>query len=185
MKRLTCLLVGAGLVLTACSAGSVSVADYAVAVEERAVIFGAESDDLRNQHMATLENTVARLQGEFDGEALIDAAIAEAAQESTRLFAGISDALDQYVRDLDAMTLPNAIADAHGTYVQALDTSRAGLASVLVDLPGATSFEDIDRIIAGSGFADAQQRVEVACHDLEGGIASLGPDVDLLCEATR
>ncbi len=185
MKQLTGLLIGAGVLLTACSAATVSVADYATAVEERAAIYGAESDDLRDLHLAALENTVARLQSELDGQALIDAVIGETAQESTKLFAGISDALDQYARDLDAMASPTAVSDEHRTYVRALDTSRAGLAPVLEDLPGATSFEELDRAIAGSGFADAQQRVEAACHDLESAIESQGPEVDLRCEATR
>lgn len=185
MRGLAGLLVGGGVLLTACSAGGISVADYATAVEERAAIYAAESDDLRSRHMATLENTVARLQGELSGEALVDAVIEETAQASLDLFDGISDALDLYVRDLDAMAPPDAVSDDHRAYQRALDTSRAGLAPILESLPGARSFEEIDTVIAGSGFADAQQRVEAACHGLESAIESLGPDVDLRCEATR
>lgn len=185
MKRLSCLLIGAGVFLTACTTAGVSIADYATAVEERAATYGAESDALREEHLATLEDTVTRLQREFDGEALVEAAIGETAQESTKLFAGISDALDRYVRDLDAMDTPAAVSDDHREYIHALDTSRTGLAPVLEDLPSATSFEEIDRVIAGSGFADAQHRVEAACHDLERAIESQGPEVDLRCEATR
>jgi hypothetical protein len=185
VRQLTGLLIGAGVILTACSAGSVSVADYAPAVEERAAAYGAESDDLKDQHLATLEDTVSRLQGELDGQALIDAAISETARESTKLFAGISDALDRYVRDLDAMTPPDTVSDDHRAFIRALETSRAGLGSVLADLPGALSFEEIDKVIAGSGFADAQQRVEAACRALEAVIEGQGSAVDLRCEATR
>ena len=185
MKRMTVLLIGAGALLTGCSAGSVPISEYATVVEERAAIYAAESDDLREQQLAVLEDTVSRLQSELDGEALADAVIDETAHESTKLFAGISDVLDQYVRDLDAMTPPATVSDDHRAYVRALDTSRAGLAPVIEDLPGATSFEEIDRVIAGSGFADAQQRVEAACYDLESAIELQGPEVDLRCEATR
>ena len=185
MRRFTGLLIGVGVFLAACSASSVAVPDYAVAVEDRAAAYGAESDDLKERQLATLEDTVARLQGELEGMALIEAAISETAEESTKLFAGISDALDRYVRDLDAMTPPAAVVDDHRAYVEALDTSRAGLVAVLADLPGAISFEEIDRVIAGSGFADAQQSVEAACHALEATIESQGSTADLRCEATR
>ena len=173
------------MIVSACSADSVSIADYSVAVEERATAYGTESDELKEQQLQTLEDTVSRLQSELEGQALIDAAISETALESTKLFAGISDVLDRYVRDLDAMTSPPAVADEHRTYIQVLETSRAGLASVLADLPGATSFEEIDRAIAGSGFADAQQRLEAACRALEDAINLQGLTVDLRCDATR
>lgn len=185
MRRLTGLLVYAGMLMSACSAAGVSVPDYAAAVEERAAAYGAESDDLKAQQLATLEDTVTRLQSELNGQALVDAAISETARESTKLFAGISDALDRYVRDLDAMTPPATISDDHRAYARALETSRAGLVPILADLPGASSFDEIDRVIAGSGFADAQQRVEAACHALESVIESQGPTVDLRCGATR
>ena len=185
MKRMTSLLVGAGVFLASCSVGSISVSDYATALEERAAAYGAESDDLKAQQLSTLEDTVTRLQTELDGQALVDAAISKTALETTKLFAGISDALDRYGGDLDAMTPPSAVADDHHAYVEALATSRAGVASILVDLPGASSFGEIDRVIAGSGFADAQQRVEAACHALEEAIGSQGPAVSLRCEATR
>ncbi len=185
MKRLIGLLIGAGVLLAACSTDSVTIADYAAAVEERAASYGAESDELKDQQLATLEDTVTRLQGELDGQALVDAAISETARESTKLFAGISDALDRYVRDLDAMTPPDTVSDDHRAYVHALETSRVGLGSVLADLPGASSFEEIDRVIAGSGFADAQQRVEAACRALEAAIEGQGPAVNLRCEAAR
>jgi len=185
VTKFTGLLIGVGVFLTACSASSISVPDYAVAVEDRAAAYGAESDDLKEKQLATLEDTVARLQGELEGQALIEAAISETAEESTKLFAGISDALDRYVQDLDVIAPPAAVADDHRSYVEALDTSRAGLVMVLEDLPGATSFEEIDRVIAGSGFADAQQSVEAACHALETTIELQGSTADLRCEATR
>lgn len=185
MRPVAGLLIGVGVLLSACSTGSVSVSDYAAAAEERAAAYGIESMELKAKQLATLEDTVTRLQSELEGQALVDAAISETARESTKLFAGISDALDRYAQDLDAMTPPTSVLDLHRAYIQALETSRAGLASVLADLPGASSFEDIDRVIAGSGFADGQQRVESACHALQAAIESQGPIVDLRCEATR
>jgi len=179
------MLIGTGVLVAACSTGGVSLADYAAAVEERAAAYGAESDDLKDKQLATLEATVTRLQSELDGQALVDEAISETARESAKLFAGISDALDRYVRDLDTMTPPAAVLDEHRSYIQALETSREGLGSVLADLPGASSFQEIDRVIAGSGFADAQQRVEAACGALEAAIEGQGLIVDLRCEATR
>lgn len=185
MRQLTGLSIVVAILAAACSTVSVSITDYSAAVEERAAAYGTESDDLEEQQLATLEDTVGRLQSELEGQALIDAAISETARESTKLFAGISDALDRYVQDLDAMAPPSTVSDEHVTYMQALDTSRSGLVSVLEDLPGATSFEEMDRAIAGSGFADAQQRVEAACRVLEDAIEEQGPAVDLRCEATR
>lgn len=185
MTRLTSLAIGVGMLVVACSNGAIPVDDYAAQMEERAAAYETESDDLREQHLATLEDTVARLQGELAGEALADAAISETVQETTKLFAGMSDTLDRYVQDLDAMTPPSAVSDDHRAYVRVMDASRAGLASVLENLPGATTFDEIDRVIFGSGFSDAQHRVEAVCHDLERAIESQGPVVDLRCEATR
>ena len=179
------MLIGAGVFFTACSSTTVSVPDYAAAVEERAVAYGAESDDLQERQLATLEATVTRLQDELEGQALVDAAISETARESTKLFAGISDALDRYVQDLEAMTPPDAIFEDHAAYIRALDASRAGLVSILGDLPDATSFDEMDKVINGSGFADVQQRLEATCRALETAIEVQGPDVDLRCEATR
>ena len=185
MRRLAGTLLGVGVFFTACSSATVSVPDYAAGVEERAASYGVESDGLEERQLATLEDTVTRLQEELEGQALVDAAISETARESTKLFSGISDALDRYVKDLDAMTPPGAVAEDHAAYIRALDASRAGLVSILDDLPGATSFEEMDRVINGSGFADVQQRLEEACRSLEAAIETQGPDVDLRCEATR
>jgi hypothetical protein len=185
MRHLAILTICLGTLLAACSTASISVPDYATAVEERAVAYADETDGLKGQQLATLEATVARLQGELDGQALVDAAIRETASESTKLFAGISDALVRYVQDLDAMAAPDVLSDAHVAYVSSLDASRAGLVSVLDDLPGATSFDEIDRVINGSGFADVQQRLEASCRSLENAIASQDLSVDLECEATR
>ena len=185
MRRVAGILIGTGVLFTACSSTAVSVPDYAAAVEERAAAYGAESDDLQERQLAALEATVTRLQDELEGQALVDAAISETARESTKLFSGISDALDRYVQDLDAMTPPDAISEDHTDYVSALDTSRAGLVSILDGLPDATSFEEMDRVINGSGFADVQQRLEATCRALEAAIESHGPEVDLRCDAAR
>lgn len=179
------MLIGACVILASCSTAGISVGDYAAAMEERAAAYGAELDDLKDQQLATLEDTVARLQSELDGQALVDAAISETARESTKLFAGISDALDRYIRDLDAMSPPDTATDDHLAYIRVLETSRAGLGPVLADLPAASTFEEIDRVIAGSGFADAQQRVEAACRALEQAIEDEDATVDLRCEASR
>ncbi len=185
MRQLVGIFICVGVLLSACSADSVSVSDYAAAAEERAAAYGIESTELKAKQLATLEDTVTRLQDDLDGQALVEAAIIETARESTKLFAGISDALDRYIQDLDAMTSSASVLDLHHAYIQALETSRAGLASVLADLPGASSFDEIDRVVAGSGFADGQHRVEAACHALQAAIESQGPVVDLRCEATR
>ena len=83
MRRLAGMLLGVGVFSVACSSATVSVLDYAAGVEERATAYGVESDDLEERQLATLEDTVTRLQEELEGQALIDAAISETAREST------------------------------------------------------------------------------------------------------
>jgi outer membrane murein-binding lipoprotein Lpp len=178
-------LVGAFAVIVASCAGSgLSTDDYASTVEARAEAHANEIVDLVAGNTSELNVAVARLQRDFEGEALAEAAVDETARLAAALFAGIGDALDRYVQDLDALDPPSELETDHRAYVVALEASRSGIAPLLSDLPAATTFDDIDRAIASSGFSDAQPRVVAACTTLERGIEARGPLVDLRCEAT-
>lgn len=183
MRRLATLLIAGAVVTSACSGDGLSTAEYASAVETQAAAHADEVTDLTDKNISELDVAVARLQRDFEGEALAEAAVAETARLAAILFAGIGDALDRYVRGIDALDVPSELRTDHSAYVMALEASRSGIAPLLSDLPMATTFDDIDRAIAASGFSDAQPRVVAACTTLQRGIEARGPVVDLRCGA--
>ena len=179
-------LLGVGLLLVAaCTGAETTIDEYAPVLEQRATAYADEVDALAEQNAADLNSAVNRLQNDLQGDALLDAAIAETATLSSMLFAGIGDALDRYVRDLDEMPTPASAEEEHVSYLAALQASRSGIAPLLETLGSATSFEQIDQAIASSGFSDAQPRVEAACTTLERAVETLGPNVNLRCVVTR
>jgi hypothetical protein len=182
MRCVVTLLVAGVVIISACSGGGLSVDEYAPIVETRAGAYASEVADLADKNITELGVAVARLQRDFEGEALVEAAIAETARLASMLFAGIGDALDRYVQDLDALDAPSDLDADHRAHIVALEASRTGIAPLLTDLNSATTFDDIDRAIASSGFSDAQPRVVAACITLEEAIEELGPVVDLRCE---
>jgi hypothetical protein len=184
MRRLATLLAAGAVIVASCSGGELSTEEYASAVEARAGAHADEIVDLADKNISELDVVVAQLQGDLEGDALAEAAVDETARLAAALFAGIGDALDRYVQDLDALDAPSELETDHRAYVVALEASRSGIAPLLSDLPAATTFDDIDRAIASSGFSDAQPRVVAACTTLERGIEARGPLVDLRCEAT-
>jgi hypothetical protein len=183
MRRLATLLTAGAVIISACSDDGLSAAEYASAVETRAGVYADEVTDLTDKNISELDVVVARLQRDFEGEALAEAAVAETARFAAMLFAGIGDALDRYVQDLDALDVPSELRTDHSAYMMALEASRSGIAPLLSDLSLATTFDDIDRAIASSGFSDAQPRVVAACTTLQRGIEARGPVVDLRCGA--
>lgn len=182
MRRIATLLAASLVIVSACSSGGLSVDEYASAVEAQA---GANADEiiaLADQNISELAVAVARLRREVEGDELAEAAIAETARLASKLFAGIGDALDRYVQNLDALDAPSELETDHRAYIVALEASRSGIAPLLSDLSAAATFDDIDRAIASSGFSDAQPRVVAACSSLQRGIEALGPVVNLRCE---
>jgi len=179
-------LISAGLLLVgACVGTEPTIDEYAPVLEERADAYADEVDTVAEQTAADLNSSVNRLQDDLQGDALLAAAVAETAALSSVLFAGIGDALDRYVRNLDEMATPASVEDEHRSYITALEASRSGIAPLLAALGSATSFEEIDQAIASSGFSDAQPRVEAACTTLERAVESRKPNVNLRCVETR
>jgi len=185
MMRPIAVVLAALLLLAACSSSELTVEEYAPAIEERATAYADEVDDLIEQNAVDLNSAVNRLQNDLQGDALITAAVGETAMLSSMLFAGIGDALDRYERALEALEAPVSVVDEHRSYLEALEASRRGVAPLLAALADVTTFEEIDRAIASSGFSDAQPRVEAACATLEGVIASVGTVVNLRCEVVE
>ena len=185
MVRLAVLLCVALVVLASCSGSGPTIDEYAPVLQERAVAYADEVETLAEQHAADLNSAVNRLQNDLTGDALLEAAVAETAARSSMLFAGIGDAIDRYVRELDAMAVPGAVEDAHVSYVAALDASLSGVAPLLEALAAASTFDQIDQAIASSGFSDAQSRVEAACAALQAVVESAGATVDLRCVVVR
>ncbi len=185
MTRALVALCLAGLVaLSACSPNGMPVDEYATTVESGAAGYADEISGLFERNVTELDTTVARLQDEFEGESLADAAVAETALLASMLFAGISDATDRYVAYLDDVDAPSVLETEHHDYIAALAASREGTASLLAALGDAMTFDDVDSAIGSSRFSDAQPRVDAACRALERAIRDQGPTVDLRCVRT-
>ena len=182
MRRLATLLAAGVVIVSACSGGAPSVDEYASTVDDRAGAYANEDTDLADTNISELDGAVVRLQRDFDGDELLEAAINETARLASMLFAGIGDALDRFLQDLDALEVPSELESDHNAYIAALEASRSGIAPLLSDLGDAATFEDVDRAIASSGFSDAQPRVVAACTTLQRGIEAVGPVVDLRCD---
>ena len=182
MRRIATLLAAGVLITSACSGSGPSVDEYASSIESLAGAHADEVITLADRNISELDVAVARLQDEVEGDELATAAVAETARLASQLFAGIGDALDRYVQQLDELDAPPDLETDHRAYIVALEGSRSGLAPLISDLSAAATFDDIDRAIASSGFSDAQPRVVATCTSLERGIGTLGPTVDLRCE---
>ena len=183
MRRPAALLAAGAVLVASCAGGGLSTEEYASTVEARAGNHADEIVNLADKNISELDVAVAQLQRDLEGEALAEAAVDETARLAAALFAGIGDALDRYVQDLDALDAPSELETDHRAYVTALEASRSGIGPLVSDLAAAATFDDIDRAIASSGFSDAQPRVVAACTNLEQGIEERGPVVDLRCEA--
>ncbi len=179
--RALAAICAAVVVLAACSSNGMPVDEYAAAVEGEATDYADEVSGLFEQNVGDLNTAVSRMQDEIEGEALATAALAETARLASMLFAGISDASDRYMTDLDALDAPSSLEVEHRAYLDALAASREGTDALLSDLAAATTFDDIDRAIGSSGFSDAQPRVDAACKNLQQAIQAQGPSVDLRC----
>ena len=183
MRPLVTMFVAGVALISGCSGGGLSVEEYAPLVEDRAATYADEITALADRNISDLDVAVVRLQRDFEGEALVEAAIDETARLASMLFAGIGDALDRYVRDLDALDAPSDLQTEHRAHIVALKASRSGIAQLLSNLTAATTFDDVDHAIAGSGFSDAQPRVVAACNTLQRAIAEEGSVVHLRCES--
>ncbi len=183
MTRVVALFVLAAVLGAACSTTGGSFDEYAPEVEGLASGYTAEVEALRGAYATGMENAIVDLQGDLDGSDLRDAVLSEAVDRSVVLFASLGDALDRYIQDLGDLNPPVEVSARHDEFVSALVLSRSGISPILETLSTATSFEQIDGIIAGSGFADAQSRVRASCEALEQAIEMNGMEVDLRCDA--
>lgn len=181
--RIAALLVVIATLGAACSAPGGSIDEYAPAVEGLASGYTGEVESTRDAYATGLENTIADLQGDLEGAALRDAVFDETVRRSVVLFSSLGDALDRYIQDLGQLDPPVEVSADHEDFVASLVVSRSGISPILETLSTATSFEQIDGIIAGSGFADAQLRVRASCEALERAIGTNGMEVDLRCNA--
>ncbi|MEN8114057.1 MAG: hypothetical protein ABFS21_06680 [Actinomycetota bacterium] len=181
MRRLAPALVTLALLGASCSSPP-SIDEYGAQLQEKAVDYATEEDQLGRRHLADLDAAVAELQQSHEGEALVAAAVDATAERTAKLFAGIADSLDRYVADIGDLDLPDDVASAHRAYLDALEAAGSGIGTLLDSLADADSFEAIDRAISGSGYADAQHRVRATCLALESALGDTGVEVDLRCE---
>jgi hypothetical protein len=169
------------LLVAGCGQASLTVDEYRDQVSDSASAFTAEAEGLRSTHLWQMERAVEGLVRELEGDALEVAAVEETGQRSAAMFAAIADAIDRYALDLSSMIPPRQIGDAHDEYVKALQLSIADIGSTLDALTSAESFDAIDAAVGGSGFNDAQYRVDAACRNLQRLLAEQGAPADLHC----
>lgn len=175
----------AALVVVALVAGcgdpAPTVDEYRQQVQERAITYADEGEQLRVDHLFQLERSIDDLVKTTDQAELEQVAIEETARRTAALFAALTDAVQRYASDLRALRPPEALRESHDELVAALEFSIADIGPTMDALETATSFLEIDAAIGGSPFNDSAPRVDTACVRLEAALADQGAPADLRC----
>ena len=184
MRTLVAAATALALLGTGCGPGP-TIEDYGSQLETRVTAYAAEHDDLAAQHLSGLERAIAELERTQEGEALAAAAVGVTAQRSAALIAAVGDALDRLQAGLTEIEAPGPVVDAHRAFIDAIGRASEGTGPLVDRLANATSFDEMDRMLSGSAYADAGPRLHAACERLQEAIADQGVTVDLRCGSVR
>jgi len=180
------------VVLGAASCGSAErlpAAEYFPRVESELARLNDATRDLTSRFGAELESELAGLLAELDLAApgAADRArsdiTAVARSKMQAIIVSHGRQLEIFVDRVGELVPPVTVASAHEELVESFSV-WAGTAQATVErLAAAEALEDLTSALAGSPFADAQLRVDVACRELTDNAASVG--VVLTCPGTR
>jgi hypothetical protein len=173
------------LVFAAC--GGASAEDYFVPASEVAARYDAATDEVFGAYTDTLREAVESFRDATRGDEpdtalvlaetqkLLDVTIVElsAAFESARTV------LATFITELNALDPPSEAQDAHTNLVAALIRSRDAIPDLVASFIGATSLREVDALITGSAFGDAQPAISAACQSLETIAADEGYPLEL------
>lgn len=176
------------LALASCgTSGAQDPVDYAADAGRLAAEHGDQVTAIQGAGELALLGSIEALRGQVDSGAISAEqfgleAFATTRSQTIALFAAIGDATDRFISDLEALRPPEAVAQHHHAYIEALRSASAGIAPLLTALGGADEFDELEPIITASGFVDAQQRLGASCRLLQAAVAEAANlAVDLRC----
>ena len=168
------------LLVSACSEPSMSVPDYATALEDGTDAYIAESQVLSGAFQRTVEDEIAQLAETGEGD-LLSIATEITSRETVQYMALLEDAMMRYGLSLEALESPAVLRDPHDAYVLALGSVRSSMQATRDAIAGAEDLDGIQIAITSSGFSDGQLRLRAACSSLEAAVRQEGHGVDLGC----
>lgn len=165
-----------------------SADDYFAAAAELTNAYNDEAVALDQAYQRDLSFEVKRLERVLtDGEPEAEARYAEAAlvatkDHTTKLLAGVADALSRYLDGLGRLEPPEDLDPLHDQNLATLEVAASALPTLLDTVSAAAGFEEIQTALAGSGFSDAQGRIAADCRSWQAAAADRGVAVVFRCE---
>lgn len=182
------IAIALGGLLVACGGPTRLSADaYFAAAAELTNAYNDETVALDETYQRDLSFEVKRLErilddGEPDAELrYAEEALAATKEHTTRLLAGVADALTRYLDGLAELEPPEDLIELHTQNVTTLDLAATALPALLDTVAGATGFDEIQASLAGSVFADAQARIVSDCRAWQAAAADRGVAVIFRC----
>lgn len=173
------------VILVAVAAGcaatpEMSVAEYAEAAAETTAAYVAETQQLSYAYQQTVEREVEEIVASKADTAVEDAT-ALVSTETVQYLALLDDAIVRYLAALNELAPPAPIEDAHGAYLEIVDSVRSTLPGMRDSVAAATSIEGIQAALVGAGFSDGQAAWVARCGVLEQAVRDQGRGIDLKC----
>lgn len=111
-----------------------------------------------------------------------EAALAATKEQTTKLLAGVADALTRYLEGLEELVPPDDLIELHTQNLSTLELAASALPTLLDTVSGAKGFDEIQAALSGSLFADAQGRIGSDCRAWQAAAADRGVAVIFRCE---
>ena len=182
MRRLRIIgaLAALTVVVSACSASSQSLDEYADELSTRTDSYVVESQNLSFDYQSEVEDGTRQVieAGAEDPEAEV---LTLFRQGTVEYLALLTDAMVRYRDSLEAMTPPSDVADAHASFLAAVAAVTGAIPDAKVAVEQATSLDEVQLGLTASGFADGQLRWTGTCQTLEQAIVDAGRAMDLRC----
>ncbi len=172
------------LASSACSSQSLTVAEYAEAIEGATRDYISESQALSATFHKTVEDAVAHIV-ESGGDDPLIRATEVTVREMMLFFVLLEDAVARYLARLNAVEAPNRLRGSHAAYMGAVSSVHASMPALLSSIEFAHDLGAVQAAIAGSGFQDGQHRWTETCLSLESAVRGEGTGVDLGCTRSQ
>lgn len=168
------------LLASACGEPALTVQEYATAIEAGTDAYISEAQGLSLVFHQTVEDEIALLAAEGEGDLLVRATNVTK-RETAQYLALLEDAMLRYVSALKLLRPPPTISEVHEAYVLAFASVQESMPETRDAVGSAEDLDGIQIAITGSGFSDGQLRLRTACVALETAVRAEGQGLDLGC----
>jgi hypothetical protein len=184
-KALSTIL--AAVLFTAACGSSPSAEEYFSGAQQASITYDEATDEIFDSYRAAVEDALLDFQArtaDAETTTVIEetaALLERTVTEVTRAFELAGEELDAFITAMDDLDPPGDLAEQHETAVGALRRSSDAIPDLIQAFTTVQSLDEIAGAINGSGFGDAQPRVEAACRDLQDAADAAGITADLRC----